>query len=219
MTEELEEYILRHIDAEPSALHRLHRNVNLRLHCGRMSSGHLQGRLLKMFVRMIQPQNILELGTFGSYAAQCMAEGMSAGAQLHTIEIFDELEPFIREHLADCPDADRIHLHIGDAAQILPTMGDMRFQLVFIDANKRNYSEYYRMVMPLLSPGGFIVADNTLWDGHVVDTAYDRDPQTKALREFNAMVAADPAVEKVIIPIRDGLTVIYKKPFSPRDVI
>lgn len=218
MTEALEEYILSHIDKEPERLHRLHREVNLRFHCGRMSSGHLQGRLLKMFVRMIRPQRILELGTFGSYAAQCLAEGMAEEAELHTVEIFDELESFIRKHLSESPQADRIRLHIGDAIDILPTLSEKPFQLVFIDANKRSYCDYYRLVMPLLSQGGFIVADNTLWDGHVADPQR-QDAQTRALREFNDMVAADPAVEKVIIPIRDGLTIIYKKPFAPADVI
>lgn len=215
MTEELEDYIGRHIDPEPAGLHTLGRHIALRLTGGgRMSSGHLQGRLLKMLARMIRPRRVLELGTFGGYSAQCMAEGMEPGTELHTVEIFDELEDFIREHLPSPPSGAAIHLHIGDAAAVLPGLGGEPFDLVFIDANKRDYSEYYRLVKPLVAPGGFIIADNTLWDGHVVDPQYDRDPQTRAIREFNDLVAADPDVEKVIIPLRDGLTIIYKKNHS-----
>lgn len=212
MTEQLEDYILKHIDAEPDHLYRLDRDTHIKLLYSRMCSGHLQGRLLKMLVRMVKPRRILELGTFSGYSAQCMAEGLTDDeAQLHTIEIEDELEDFLREHFADSPYASRIHLHIGDAADILPKLGET-FDLVFIDANKRQYPEYYEMVLPHVAPGGFIIADNTLWDGKVADPGTKHDPQTDGIMRFNDMVAADTRVEKVIVPLRDGLTIIYKKP-------
>ena len=212
MSEELEDYILSHIDEEGDALARLNRETHIYHLRPRMCSGHLQGRLLKMFVRMINPQNILELGTFTGYSALCLAEGLIApDGELHTIEIDDELEDFIRSHFEASPLADRIHLHIGDAREILPTL-NKTFDLVFMDANKREYSEYYDLVFPLLSPGGFIIADNTLWDGKVVDWGKKLDAQTEGILKFNDYVAKDDRVEKVIIPLRDGLTIIYKKP-------
>ena len=212
MNEQLNDYILNHIDAEPEHLYRLERDTHLRLLYSRMCSGHLQGRLLKMLVRMAKPERILELGTFSGYSAQCLAEGLlSDDAQVHTIEIEDELEDFLRQHFADSPVGHRIHLHIGDATQILPQL-NLMFDLVFIDANKRHYPQYYELVLPWLTPGGFIIADNTLWDGKVADPHAKIDPQTEGILSFNQMVAADPRVEKVIIPVRDGLTIIYKKP-------
>ena len=212
MNEQLNDYILNHIDAEPEHLYRLERDTHLRLLYSRMCSGHLQGRLLKMLVRMAKPERILELGTFSGYSAQCLAEGLLSGdAQVHTIEIEDELEDFLRQHFADSPVGHRIHLHIGDACQILPQL-NLMFDLVFIDANKRHYPQYYELVLPCLTPGGFIIADNTLWDGKVAEPHTKIDPQTEGILSFNQMVAADPRVEKVIIPVRDGLTIIYKKP-------
>ncbi|MBQ1986669.1 MAG: O-methyltransferase [Muribaculaceae bacterium] len=212
MQEELEEYILSHIDAEGDALARLNRETHLFHLRPRMCSGHLQGRLLKMFVRMINPHNILELGTFTGYSALCLAEGLIApDGELHTIEIDDELEDFIRNHFEASPFAERINLHIGDAREILPSLGKT-FDLVFMDANKREYCEYYDLVFPMLSPGGFIIADNTLWDGKVVDWGKKLDAQTEGILKFNDYIAQDKRVEKVIIPLRDGLTIIYKKP-------
>ena len=212
MNEQLNDYILNHIEAEPEHLYRLERDTHLRLLYSRMCSGHLQGRLLKMLVRMAKPERIVELGTFSGYSAQCLAEGLlSDDAQVHTIEIEDELEDFLRQHFADSPVGHRIHLHIGDASQILPQL-NLMFDLVFIDANKRHYPQYYELVLPWLTPGGFIIADNTLWDGKVAEPHTKIDPQTEGILSFNQMVAADPRVEKVIIPVRDGLTIIYKKP-------
>lgn len=212
MQEELEEYILSHIDAEGDTLARLNRETHLFHLRPRMCSGHLQGRLLKMFVRMINPHNILELGTFTGYSALCLAEGLIApDGELHTIEIDDELEDFIRNHFEASPFAERINLHIGDAREILPSLGKT-FDLVFMDANKREYCEYYDLVFPMLSPGGFIIADNTLWDGKVVDWGKKLDAQTEGILKFNDYIAQDERVEKVIIPLRDGLTIIYKKP-------
>ena len=210
MTEELEEYILAHISPEGEMLRRLNRETHLYHLRPRMCSGHLQGRLLKMFVRMIAPKAILELGTFTGYSALCLAEGIAPDGVVHTIEIDDELEDFIRAHF-DAPEyGSRIVLHIGDAEQIIPTL-DTRFDLVFIDANKRDYVAYYEMAMQVLNPGGFIIADNTLWDGKVVTCTEKIDAQTAGILAFNDHVAADDRVEVVIIPLRDGLTIIHKK--------
>ncbi|MCQ2287896.1 MAG: O-methyltransferase [Muribaculaceae bacterium] len=211
MDEKLEQYVLAHIDAEPDNLKRLDRDTHLRLLYSRMCSGHLQGRLLKMLVRMINPNQVLELGTYSGYSALCMAEGlMQPDAAIHTIEIEDELEDFLREHFAQSPHGHRVHLHIGDAVQVLDEL-DGSFDLAFIDANKRDYVEYYNMVLPRITPGGYIIADNTLWDGKVVDWGKHLDAQTKGILDFNDLVASDPRVEVVIIPLRDGLTIIRKK--------
>ncbi len=211
MTEQLEDYILQHIDAEGDLLSRLDRETHLYHLRPRMCSGHLQGKLLRMFVRMIRPHRILELGTFTGYSALAMAEGMAADAELHTIEIDDELEDFIRQHFRESPMADRIHLHIGDAREVMAQVGGT-FDLVFMDANKRQYLEYYNLVFDRVAPDGFIIADNTLWDGKVVDFGKKLDAQTAGILEFNDFVAADKRVEKVIIPLRDGLTIIHKLP-------
>ena len=211
MEEDLHDYILQHIDSEPDQLARLDRETHLYHLRPRMCSGHLQGRLLKMFVRMINPRLVLELGTFTGYSALCLAEGLlDDNAMVHTIEIDDELEDFIRDHFARSPLGEHITLHIGDACQVIPEIeGD--FDLVFIDANKRHYVDYYRMVLPRVRRGGFIIADNTLWDGKVVDWGKKLDDQTRGILEFNDLVAADSNVEKVILPLRDGLTIIRKK--------
>ncbi len=211
MTEQLEDYILQHIDEEGDLLSRLDRETHLYHLRPRMCSGHLQGKLLKMFVRMIRPRRILELGTFTGYSALAMSEGMAPGAELHTIEIDDELEDFIRQHFSQSPIADRIHLHVGDAREVMAQVGG-EFDLVFMDANKRQYLEYYNLVFDSVAPDGFIIADNTLWDGKVVDFGKKLDAQTAGILEFNDFVAADKRVEKVIVPIRDGLTIIHKLP-------
>lgn len=211
MNDELiDEYILRHIDAEPERLHRLWRATQLHLLYPRMASGHLQGRMLVMLTRMIQPRRILELGTFSGYSALCLAEGMPDDAVLHTIEVNDEQEDFTRPWLEASPWADRIHLHIGDALDIVPTLGEP-FDLIYIDADKRHYADFYRLVKPHLNPGGYILADNTLWDGHVVEPEHQHDAQTQGIMAFNDLVAQDKEVEKVILPMRDGLTIIRKK--------
>ncbi len=208
---ELDEYILRHIDAEGELLHALWRDTQLRLSYGQMASGHLQGRLLKMLVEMIKPLRVLELGTFSGYSALCMAEGLQPGAELHTIEIFDEMEDFIRSWLCRSPHASQIHLHIGDALDIVPALPG-QWDLVFMDADKRQYVDYYNMILPLMRPGGFILADNTLWYGHVLEEhPRESDRQTQNIQAFNDLVAADPRVEKVILPLRDGLTIIRVK--------
>ncbi len=210
MSNELDDYILQHIDEEPDYLYRLFRATNIHMLHGRMASGHLQGRLLKMLVRMIRPKNILEVGTFSGYSALCMAEGLESDGHLYTFEINDEQEDFTRPWIEQSPVADKITFIIGDAIEEAPKL-NIAFDMAFIDGDKRTYRETYEMVMQVLRPGGFMVADNTLWDGHVIDPAYNSDHQTAGIEEFNDYVARDSRVEKVIIPLRDGLTLIRKK--------
>lgn len=236
MTEELEKYVLSHSAPEGDYLYRLYRATNIHTIHGRMASGHLQGRLLKMFVEMIRPKNILEVGTFSGYSAICMAEGLAeiaksteahangasvasaaegddkeAGvSKVWTFEINDEMEDFTRPWLEGSPVAEHIEFRIGDANVEAPKLG-VEFDMAFVDGDKRTYVETYEMVLKLMRPGGFILADNTLWDGHVTDPAYDHDQQTQGIRRFNDHVAQDDRVEQVIIPLRDGLTVIRKR--------
>ena len=207
---EIEEYIAQHIDEEGEYLHRLYRATQTELLYGRMASGHVQGRLLKMLVEMIHPQNILEIGTYSGYSALCMAEGLTEGGMVHTIEIFDELEDFTRPWIENSPWADRVKFYIGDAMEVVPQLG-IKFDMAFIDGNKREYVNYYNMVMQHMNKGGFILADNTLWDGHVLEQQPVNDAQTQGVMEFNDLVAKDTRVEKVILPIRDGLTMIRCK--------
>lgn len=206
----LDDYILAHTEPEPEYLYRLWRATNLYTIHGRMASGHLQGRLLKMLVRMIRPKNILEIGTFSGYSAISMAEGLDDDGQLYTFEINDEMEDFTRPWIEGSEVADKIHFIIGDAIQEAPKLG-ITFDMAFMDGDKRTYCDCYEMVMGILRPGGFILADNTLWDGHVVDHSYDRDHQTQGIETFNDHIAADTRVEQVILPLRDGLTIIRKK--------
>lgn len=210
MTDLLEEYILRHIDEEDGLLKELYRDAHVNLLRPRMLSGHLQGKILKMFCRMMQPKYILELGTYTAYATMCLADGAAEDAEIHTIEVNDELEDFIRKYLYRTKLKEKIHLHIGDAEQIIPTL-NCEFDMVFIDANKRDYIAYYNMVFPKVRQGGLIIADNTLWSGKVLETPHYTDKQTIGIQQFNDMIAKDKRVEKVILPIRDGLTMIWKK--------
>ena len=205
----LEDYILAHTSPEPDYLYRLWRATNVHTIHGRMVSGHLQGRLLKMLVQMIRPKNILEVGTFSGYSAIAMAEGLEPDGRVYTFEINDEMEDFTRPWIEQSPVADRIDFRIGDALTEAPKLG-VTFDMVFIDGDKRHYREYYNMSLSILRPGGYLLADNTLWDGHVVETAYDHDHQTQGVRAFNDYVAADDRVEQVVLPLRDGLTLIRK---------
>ena len=209
MSPELEQYVLSHIDPEGDYLYRLYRATNLHTLHGRIASGHLQGRLLKMLVRMARPRNILEVGTFSGYSAICMAEGLDEGGKVYTFEINDEQEDFTRPWIEGSPVADKIVFTIGDAITEAPRLGIV-FDMAFIDGDKRTYIQAYEMALTVVRQGGFILADNTLWDGHVVDHAYDRDRQTQGIEQFNDLVARDPRVERVILPMRDGLTIIRK---------
>ena len=176
-----------------------------------MASGHLQGRLLKMLVHMIRPKNILEVGTFSGYSAICMAEGLEEGGKVYTFEINDEQEDFTRPWIENSPVADKIVFTIGDAITEAPKLG-ISFDMAFIDGDKRTYVETYEMALKVVRPGGFILADNTLWDGHVLEIPRSADKQTQGIEDFNDYVARDERVERVILPLRDGLTLIRKLP-------
>ena len=208
--EAIEAYILQHMDEESDYLKALYRQAHLKLINPRMTSGHLQGRLLKMLVQLARPLRVLEIGTFAGYSALCMAEGLGEGALLHTYEIDDELEDFTRPWIENSPYGDKVRFHIGNALEEVPHLGEV-FDFVFMDGDKRQYMEYHEMILQHTSPRALILADNTLWDGHVVEKAYLNDRQTVAINEFNAFVAADKRVEKLILPLRDGLTMIRKK--------
>ena len=208
--QDLTAYIEQHIDSEHPYLYRLWRATNLYQVRGHMASGHLQGVLLRMLVEMIRPRRMLEIGTYTVYSALSMASGLDDGALIDTYEINDELEDFTRRNIEESPWADKVRLHIGDVLQELKD-SPLGYDLIFIDGNKRQYCEYYALALNLLNPRGYILADNTLWDGHIIDPAYDRDTQTLGIRRFNEEIARDKRVEKVIIPMRDGLTLIRVK--------
>lgn len=221
----LDEYVRSHIDPEPELLHQVQRLTHLRLTYPRMCSGHLQGRLLKMLCQMVNAHRILELGTYSGYSALSMAEGLTPDPvtgieELHTIEVFDEIEDFLRDVMERAGElGKKIHLHFGDAITLIPEISEERrvkreesWDVVFIDADKRCYNEYYDLVLPYVRPGGLIIADNTLWDGKVLDPdPKESDTQTRGLQRFNDRIAKDNRVEKVILPMRDGLTIIRVK--------
>ena len=205
----LDEYISAHSTPENAVLEAITRDTHVHVLNPHMLSGHVQGRVLSMMSHMIRPKRILELGTFTGYSALCLAEGLAEGGKLVTIEHNDELEETIRRNLSRSPLAERIELRIGDCRLVI---GDLEgpFDLVFIDADKREYCEYLDLVYPLVPVGGFILADNTLWDGHIIDAASDKDKQTLGLRAFNDKLKEDDRFEQVILPLRDGLTIIRK---------
>ena len=206
----IDDYILQHIDPEPEYLTRLNRETWIRMLNPIMLSGHLQGRVLSMLCKMIQPVHALELGTFTGYSALCIAESLPENGELDTIESDDELEEFILRNFEKTPFEDKINLLIGNALEIIPTL-DKTYDLVFIDADKREYEAYYEAVLPKIRQGGFILADNTLWSGKVVEKVHQNDQQTLGILRFNELIATDNRVEKVILPLRDGLTLIRKK--------
>lgn len=207
----LNDYIEQHTTPESDALAAITHDTNLNILNPHMLSGQVQGRFLAMLSRMIQPKRILELGTFTGYSALCLAEGLTEGGTLDTIEHNDELEDTIRHNLSLSALGTKVRLHIGDAKELLcGELNNEQYDLVFIDADKREYSAYLEGVYPLVPAGGWILADNTLWDGHIIETAYDKDAQTLGLRRFNDLLAADPRFEQVILPLRDGLTIIRK---------
>lgn len=205
----LDEYISDHSTPENEALQSITRDTHVHVLNPHMLSGHVQGRTLAMISHMLRPNRILELGTFTGYSALCLAEGLTENGRLITVEHNDELQETILRNLSRSPLAEKIELIIGDCKEILSTFNST-FDLVFIDADKREYCEYLDMVYPLVPVGGFILADNTLWDGHVIDPAYDKDKQTLGLRAFNDKLKEDDRFEQVILPIRDGLTIIRK---------
>ena len=210
----LEEYISLHTSPENEVLEAITRDTHVHILNPHMLSGHVQGRVLSMLSHMIRPKRILELGTFTGYSALCLAEGLAEGGRLITIEHNDELEETIQRNLSRSPLCERIELIIGDAVEVISNQfsvfSNQPFDLVFIDADKREYCAYLEAVYPLVPVGGFILADNTLWDGHIIDPAYDKDKQTLGLRTFNDKLKEDDRFEQVILPLRDGLTLIRK---------
>jgi predicted O-methyltransferase YrrM len=209
MTEKLEEYILSHIDEESDLLKKLNRDTYVNVLRPRMLSGHLQGRILKMFVRMIRPKKVLELGTFTGYSALCIAEGLPEDGIIYTVDNNDELEDFVKNYFDQSPHKQKIRQITADALEAIANIDEV-FDMVFIDADKREYLAYYAAVFNKVKPGGFILADNTLWDGKVIEALDPNDEHTIGILAFNDFVAKDTRVEKVIIPLRDGITILMK---------
>jgi predicted O-methyltransferase YrrM len=207
----LEDYILSHSDIEPELLKKIERDTHVKMLQTNMNAGHLQGRLLKMITQMIRPKRILEIGTFVGYSALCFAEGLEEGGELHTIEIDDEIESIARANFAKSEHGHKIILHIGDVMEIIPMFGDESFDLAFMDGDKESYLDHFEAVLPKLRRGGFILADNTLWYGKVVEKVRSNDHSTLSILNFNKQLAEDSRVDKVILPVRDGLTLIRKR--------
>ncbi len=209
MQREIDDYITLHTSAEPPHLARLYRHTWLHRLYTQMCSGHVQGRIIKMLTAMINPAKVLELGTFTGYSALCIAEALEPHGELHTVEIDDENAEALEQLFASSPGGDKVKLHVGDALEIIPDL-DIQWDMVYIDANKRHYCEYLEAVLPRLRPGGFIIADNTLWGGKIAEGA--TDAQSAGIARFNDLVASDPRLETVILPLRDGLSLIRKLP-------
>jgi predicted O-methyltransferase YrrM len=206
ISEELEDYIERHSEKEPELLAALNKETYQKVLLPRMLSGHFQGRVLSMLSKLIRPTNILEIGTYTGYSALCLCEGMQDDGAMHTIDIKEELVDFQRKYFDKSPWGNQITQHLGEALTIIPTL-DLKFDLVFIDADKENYLHYYEMIVPKVNRGGIILSDNVLWSGKVVEPLEPNDVSTNVLVEYNAHLKNDPRVETVLLPIRDGLTV------------
>jgi len=209
-THEIEEYITKYSDTEDPILQELSRETNLKILRPRMISGNIQGKFLELITKMLKPEKILEIGTYTGYSAICFAKGLSNTGKLHTIEINDELEDFILKYFEKANVQNKIELHIGSALDIIPQL-ENNFDLVFIDADKRQYIDYYKLIINKVKSGGFIIADNVLWNGKVIEIDKQDDAYTKGIMEFNSYIKNDNRVENVILPIRDGLTLIRKK--------
>jgi len=209
-SEQLEAYCEQHSSEEPAHLYRLNRETHLKVLRPRMLSGQLQGRFLSILARMIKPMNILEIGTYTGYAALCLAEGLQPNGNLHTIEIDEELEEIITKYFNQSEYKNKLHLHIGNALEIVPKL-NIEWDLVFIDAEKIEYLQYYEMVLPRVKKGGFILVDNVLWNGKVVKSIAENDLETKAITFFNNFIQNDKRVKNVLLPIRDGIMMIEKQ--------
>lgn len=208
--EELDQYVVAHSENEPELLTQLNRETYQKILQPRMLSGHYQGRILSMIAKLVSPKTILEIGTYTGYSALCLAEGMVSDGELHTIDVNEELVDFQRKYFDKSGYGDYIHQHLGNALEIIPKL-DMSFDLVFIDADKENYPNYFNVIIDKLNPGGVILSDNVLWSGKVLDHAFKKDDvSTPALIEYNALLKNDKRVETVVFPIRDGLTISRK---------
>ena len=210
MEETIYKYIEEHINPENEALDWVIKQTHVRTNHARMLSGKIQGQLLRMLVQMSGASRILELGTFTGFSAICLAEALPEGGHLDTLELNDELEDLIREGFERAGVAEKITLHIGDCKQTLRQLRNQVYDIVYIDANKREYNEYYELVFDMVRPGGLILADNVLWDGKVCMDPLPQDQQTQAIVRFNDAIASDKRVESVILPLRDGLSIIRK---------
>ncbi len=206
ISQELENYIEQHSEKEPELLAALNKETYQKVLLPRMLSGHFQGRVLSMLSKLIRPVNILEIGTYTGYSALCLCEGMQENGTLHTIDIKEELVDFQRKHFDKSPWGNQIVQHLGEALDIIPTI-DTKFDLVFIDADKENYINYFELIVPKMNKGGIILSDNVLWSGKVLEPLHPKDISTKILLEYNQLLKNDPRVETVLLPIRDGLTV------------
>ena len=206
ISEELEDYIEKHSQAEPPLLAQLNKETYQKVLLPRMLSGHFQGRVLSMLSKLIRPTTILEIGTYTGYATLCLCEGMQKNGELHTIDIKEELVDFQRKYFDLSGWGTQIVQHLGEGTAIIPTL-DVKFDLVFIDADKENYLNYYELILPKMNRGGIILSDNVLWSGKVLEPLQPNDLSTKILLEYNELLRNDPRVETVLLPIRDGLTV------------
>jgi len=205
----LENYISEHIDPEDTVLKELDRETNLTVSGARMLSGHLQGKVLSLLSQIMEPERILEIGTFTGYSAICLARGLKENGKLITIEVDDELQPIANKYFRMAGLQNKIDLIIGPALQILPTI-EGPLDIIFMDADKREYPAYYDLVIDKLKKGGLLIADNTLWNGKVIEPAVKGDEQTRGIKKFKEMVRSDSRVQKVILPLRDGMTIIRK---------
>ena len=206
ISQDLENYIEQHSEKEPELLATLSKETYQKVLLPRMLSGHFQGRVLSMLSKLIRPVNILEIGTYTGYSALCLCEGIQENGSLHTIDIKEELVDFQRKHFDKSPWGKQIVQHLGEALDIIPTL-DLKFDLVFIDADKENYINYFEMIVPKMNKGGIILSDNVLWSGKVLEPLQANDLSTKIILEYNLLLKNDPRVETVLLPIRDGLTV------------
>ena len=208
LSDELTEYLDRHCEPEDELLKQINRETHLKVLMPRMLSGHYQGRLLSMLSKMMRPQRILEVGTYTGYATLCMAEGLTEDGLIHTIDINSELEEMVRLNFNKSPFAQKIQYHIGNALQVIPEIDEV-FDIVFIDADKKNNKNYYNLVFNKVRPGGLIIVDNVLWSGKVLQPE-NQDNDTREINQFNSMIKSDPRVEKLILPVRDGLFMVLK---------
>ena len=206
ISQDLENYIEQHSEKESELLAALNKETYQKVLLPRMLSGHFQGRVLSMLSKLIRPVNILEIGTYTGYSALCLCEGMQENGTLHTIDIKEELVDFQRKHFDKSPLGNQIIQHLGEALDIIPTL-DIKFDLVFIDADKENYINYFELIVPKMNKGGIILSDNVLWSGKVLEPLNPKDISTKILLDYNLLLKNDPRVETVLLPIRDGLTV------------